>query len=208
MSMLSFGVIFLVAGLAVTQAEVWGSLTSNSRGGQDYNMNFGRQFGSNTANFGGGVYAGGNTAGGGLTRGGFVAANMNGFSASISKSKTDNYGSTLEQNFQANLLKNDKHQLDAIAFHSRTNLDNGFNFNRVGGGLDYNTAKGHGASVTVSRIPQLNMNTVDVQGKVNLLKSQDKSTTLDLTGTISKHSGGPLDGQMDKRVDLKLTKRF
>ncbi|XP_073814957.1 attacin-A-like [Musca autumnalis] len=202
------GVTIIVATLSMVQAQFGGSLSSNSRGGQDYFASLGRQFGDNNRNVGGGVFASGNTLGGPLTRGGFLSANSNGLGVGISQSKTDNFGSTFAQNAHANLFRNDKHQLDAVAFHSRTNLDNGYNFNKVGGGLDYKNVQGHGASVTVSRIPQLNMNTVDVTGKLNLLKSQDKSTSLDLTAGVSKNIGGPMDGQIDKHVNLGLTKTF
>ncbi|XP_013116855.2 attacin-A-like [Stomoxys calcitrans] len=204
----SIGLIALLATLSVAYAQFGGSLTSNSRGGADAFLRLGHQFGDANRNFGGGVFASGNTLGGPVTRGGFLSANSNGLGASLQHSKTPGFGSVFSQNARANIFQNDKHNLDANAFHSRTKLDNGFKFNTVGGGLDYNHANGHGASLTASRIPQLNMNTVDLTGKANLWKSQDRATTLDLTGGVSKNFGGPLDGQTNKHVGVGLSHNF
>ncbi|XP_075147922.1 attacin-A-like [Haematobia irritans] len=208
MSSNGFGLLLILASLAMVRGQFRGSLTSNSRGGADAFLQVGRQFGNQNRNVGGGLFASGNTMGGPVTRGGVLSANSNGFGASLQHSKTDNFGSVFSQNARANIFDSGKHKVDATAFHSRTNLDNGFQYNTVGGGLDYNHANGHGASVTVSRIPQLNMNTVDVTGKANLWKSQDKATSLDLTGGISKTSGGPMDGQTNKHVEVGLTHNF
>ncbi|XP_061396482.1 attacin-A-like [Musca vetustissima] len=204
----SLGIIIVLATLALAKAQFGGSITSNSRGGADVFARLGHQFGDNKRNLGGGVFASGNTLGGPVTRGAFLSGNADRFGASLSHSRTDNFGSTFSQNVNANLFQNDKHKVDANAFHSRTHLDNGFKFSKVGGGLDYNHANGHGASVSASRIPQLNMNTVDVTGRANLWKSRDQATSLDLTGGVSKNFGGPLDGQTDKHVGVGLSHNF
>ncbi|XP_075147920.1 attacin-A-like [Haematobia irritans] len=204
----SIRLIVILAIFSVVQAQFGGSITSNSRGGGDAFLRLGHQFGDNKRNLGGGVFASGNTLGGPVTRGGFVNANAGRFGGSLQHSKTDNFGSTFSQNARANIFNNDRHNLDANAFHSRTKLDNGFKFNTVGSGLDYNHANGHGASVTASRIPQLNMNTVDVTGKANLWKSQNQATSLDLIGGVSKNFGGPLDGQTNKHVGVGVTHNF
>ncbi|XP_059220101.1 attacin-A [Stomoxys calcitrans] len=197
-----------LASLAMARAQFGGFVTSNGRGGMDGYIQAGRQFGTPQQNIAGGVFARGNTMGGDVTRGGFLSAKSNGLSASLQHAKTDNVGSVFSQNVRANILNTPRHNLDATAFHSRTNLDNGFNFNQVGGGLDYTHASGLGAAVTASRIPQLNMNTVDVIGKANLYTSPDKSTTVDLTGGVSKTMGGPMDGQVNKHIEVGLTQTF
>ncbi|XP_061396481.1 attacin-A-like [Musca vetustissima] len=202
------GIIAVLATLAVANAQFGGSITSNSRGGADVFARAGHQFGDNNRNFGGGVFASGNTLGGPTTRGAFLSGNADRFGATLSHSKTDKFGSTFSQNVNANLFQNDRHKLDANAFHSRTHLDNGFKFSKVGGGLDYNHANGHGASVTASRIPQLKMNTVDVTGRANLWKSRDQATSLDLTGGVSKNFGGPFNGQTNKHVGVGLSHNF
>ncbi|XP_075147921.1 attacin-A-like [Haematobia irritans] len=204
----TIGLVGIFCSLALAYPQFGGSLTSNSRGGADAFLRLGHQFGDSNRNLGGGVFASGNTLGGPVTRGGFLSANSGRFGGSLQHSKTDNFGSVFSQNARANIFNNDRHNLDANAFHSRTKLDNGFKFNTVGGGLDYNHANGHGASVTASRIPQLNMNTVDLAGKANLWRSQNQATTLDLKGGVSKNIGGPLDGQTNKHVGVGLTHNF
>uniref|UniRef100_A0A1B0AC50 Attacin C-terminal domain-containing protein n=1 Tax=Glossina pallidipes TaxID=7398 RepID=A0A1B0AC50_GLOPL len=75
-------------------------------------------------------------------------------------------------------------------------------------GLGYDHVNGHGASLTASRIPQLDMNTLGLTGKANLWSSPNRATTLDLTGGVSKHFGGPFDGQTNKQIGLGLNSRF
>ncbi|XP_073819976.1 attacin-A-like [Musca autumnalis] len=204
----SIGIFVLGIMAVVVNGQFSGTITSNRRGGHDVFANLGHQFGNNKKNVGGGVFASGNTMGGPVTRGGYLSANANRFGGSLSHSKTDKFGSTFSQNANANLFQNNKHKLDANAFHSRTHLDNGFKFNTVGGGLDYNHARGHGASVSASRIPQLKMNTVDVTGKANLWKSRNQASSLDLTGGVSKNFGGPMSGQTNKHVGVGLSHHF
>uniref|UniRef100_A0A1A9VUF4 Attacin C-terminal domain-containing protein n=1 Tax=Glossina austeni TaxID=7395 RepID=A0A1A9VUF4_GLOAU len=54
----------------------------------------------------------------------------------------------------------------------------------------------------------LDMNTLGLTGKANLWSSPSRATTLDLTGGVSKHFGGPFDGQTNKQIGLGLNSRF
>ncbi|XP_011181921.1 attacin-A [Zeugodacus cucurbitae] len=201
---------FFLLGLLVCSAaaQFSGTLGSNPRGGNDFNLNLARSFGNQRTNAGGGVFANGNTLGGPVTTGGFLAANRNGHGAGLEYSKTPGFGSTFSQNAHATILERNNHNLGANAFHSRTNMDNGFKFNKFGGAVTYDHANGHSASLGASRIPQLNMNTVDLAGKANLWRSRDRSSTLDLTGGVSRNFGGPFENKWNKNIGLGLTHRF
>uniref|UniRef100_A0A1A9W308 Attacin C-terminal domain-containing protein n=1 Tax=Glossina brevipalpis TaxID=37001 RepID=A0A1A9W308_9MUSC len=188
--------------------KMFGSASSNPKGGLDVNLGFGKNVGDAASNAGAGAYAAGNTGGGPTTTGVFLEANKNNHGLTLEHSKTDKFGSNLTSSAHANLLKNDTHQLKANAFHSRTHLDNGFKFDCVGGGLGYNHVNGHGAALTGSRIPQLDMNSLNITGKANLWTSPNRSTTLDLTGGATKHFGGPFDGQTNKNFGLGLNTKF
>uniref|UniRef100_A0A1A9VUE7 Attacin C-terminal domain-containing protein n=1 Tax=Glossina austeni TaxID=7395 RepID=A0A1A9VUE7_GLOAU len=208
--MQSFKICFFISCLSVVlvKGQFGGTVSSNPNGGLDVNARLSKAIGDPNANVVGGVFAAGNTAGGPATRGAFLAANKDGHGLSLQHSKTDNFGSSLTSSAHANLFNDKTHKLDANAFHTRTHLDNGFKFDRVGGGLGYDHASGHGASLTASRIPQLDMNTLGLTGKANLWSSPNRATTLDLTGGVSKHFGGPFDGQTNKQIGLGLNSRF
>ncbi|XP_037951655.1 attacin-A-like [Teleopsis dalmanni] len=201
--------IVLLGLSAVVNGQLSGSIAANpTNGGQDVNLMLSKSIGDAKTNVGGGLFANGNTNGGPLTTGGFLAANKDGHGLSLQHSKTPGFGSTFQQNAHVNLLDKNNHNLAANAFHSRTNLENGFKFDRVGGGLNYNHANGHGASLTASRIPQLNMNTVGLDAKANLWRSLDRQTSFDLTGGVSKNFGGPFNGQVNKNFGFGLTHNF
>lgn len=113
----------------------------------------------------------------------------NGHSLMLQQSQTDKFGSTLSESARVNLLKNDRHNLDALASHSRTKLENGFKFDRVGGGLDYSHASGLGATLSASRIPKVDLNHVDLTGKYNVWKSPSGRSSFDLTGGATRTFG-------------------
>uniref|UniRef100_A0A1A9VUE6 Attacin C-terminal domain-containing protein n=1 Tax=Glossina austeni TaxID=7395 RepID=A0A1A9VUE6_GLOAU len=187
---------------------MFGSASSNSKGGLDVNLGLGKSVGDAASNAGAGVYAAGNTAGGPATAGVFLEANKNNHGVSLTHSNTEKFGSSLTTSAHVNLLKTDTHHLNADAFHSRTHLDNGFKFDRVGGGLTYGHSNGHGVALTGSQIPQVGMKSLDVTGKANLWSSPNRATTLDLTGGVSKHFGGPFNGQTDKKIGFGLKTNF
>uniref|UniRef100_A0A1B0GB38 Attacin C-terminal domain-containing protein n=1 Tax=Glossina morsitans morsitans TaxID=37546 RepID=A0A1B0GB38_GLOMM len=62
--------------------------------------------------------------------------------------------------------------------------------------------------VRTLELVQLDMNTLGLTGKANLWSSPNRATTLDLTGGVSKHFGGPFDGQTNKQIGLGLNSRF
>uniref|UniRef100_A0A1A9W309 Attacin C-terminal domain-containing protein n=1 Tax=Glossina brevipalpis TaxID=37001 RepID=A0A1A9W309_9MUSC len=208
MQSFKIGLFISCLSIALVKGQLSGTASSNPNGGLDVNARLSKAIGDPNSNVVGGVFAAGNTDGGPSSRGAFLGVNKDGHGLGLQHTKTDNFGSTLTSSARANLFNDQTHKVDANAFHSRTHLDNGFKFDRVGGGLGYEHANGHGASLTGSRIPQLGMNTFDLGGKANLWSSSNRATTLDLTGGVSKHFGGPFDGQTNKHIGLGLNSRF
>ena len=86
-------------------------------------------------------------------------------------------------------------------------MSNGFKFERNGHGLDYSNINGHGLSFKQSNIPDFGRQN-ELAGKANLWSSQDRNTRLDLTGTASKWTSGPFEGQKNFGAGLGLTHMF
>ncbi|XP_011179367.2 attacin-B-like [Zeugodacus cucurbitae] len=186
---------------------VGGSLASNPRGGADARLDIAKAIGDPNHNVIAGAFAAGNTDRGPVTTGGSLAYNNNGFGAAISKTQTPGVRDTLTQSVNANLFNNGVHSLDANAFKSQNTLANGFKFDRNGAGLDYSHINGHGASLTKSTIPNFGSQ-LELAGKANLWSSPDRNTRIDLTGSGSKWTSGPLSGQRDYFGGVGLTHMF
>lgn len=106
-------------------------------------------------------------------------------------------------------MNNDRHNLDAFASHGRTKLDNGFKFDRLGGGLDYSNANGLGATLSGSRIPKIDLNTVDLTGRYNVWKSPSGRSSFDVTGGATRTFGaGAGTPRLDKHFGGVFSSRF
>lgn len=125
----------------------------------------------------------------------------------LTKTHTPGVQDSFQQSAHANLFNNGKHNLDAKVFASQNKLANGFEFQRNGAGLDYSHINGHGASLTHSNIPGIGKQ-LGLDGRANLWSSQDRNTRLDLTGTASKWTSGPMSGQSNFGGGLGLTHIF
>lgn len=186
---------------------VGGSLASNPRGGADARLDIAKAIGDPNHNLIAGAFAAGNTDRGPVTTGTSLAYNNNGLGAAISKTHTPGVRDTLTQSVNANLFNNGVHSLDANAFKSQNTLANGFKFDRNGAGLEYSNINGLGASLTKSTIPNFGSQ-LELAGKANLWSSPDRNTRIDLTGSGSKWTSGPLSGQRDYFGGVGLTHMF
>ncbi|XP_067627453.1 attacin-B-like [Eurosta solidaginis] len=187
---------------------VGGALASNPNGGADARLQIANAIGNPNHNLIASAFAAGNTDRGPVTTGGMVAYNNNGLGGAISKTHTPGVRDTVTQSLNANLFNNGVHTLDANAFKSQnTLLKNGVEFERNGFGLDYSHINGHAASLTKSTIPNFGSQ-VELAGKANLWSSPDRNTRIDLTGSGSKWTSGPLSGQRDYFGGVGLTHMF
>ena len=131
----------------------------------------------------------------------------NGLGAALTKTHTPGGIDSFKQSASANLFNNGVHSVDANVFASQNKLANGFKFERNGAGLDYSHINGHGASLTHSNIPGFGKQ-LELAGKANLWSSQDRNTRLDLIGTGSQWTSGPLSGQRNFGGQVGLTHMF
>ncbi|KAL5279015.1 AttA.2 family protein [Megaselia abdita] len=190
-----------------SSAQLFGSASSNPSGGFNTMIGAGKSFGTPNQNANLGAFASRNTMGGPVTTGLFGGAHKNGAGFNLLHTNTPGVGSTFKQGADLNLLNQGNHKLDANAFHQFNKFDNGLKFNSVGGGLDYNHAAGHGASLGVSHIPKFDHTKVDLTGKANLWRSVDRATSLDLTGSASR-TFSPSGNRNDFGAGLGLNHRF
>ncbi|XP_037950152.1 attacin-A-like [Teleopsis dalmanni] len=187
--------------------NIGGTVTTDPSGKQNINVQAAHTIGSDKANLSAGVFASG-TPGGNVTHGAFAAANTDKGGIGIQHSTTPGFGKTMSEKAHVNLFKNDQHAFSATASHSRTQMENGLKFDRVGGGTNWNSAQGHAASVGVTHVPQFNMTTLDAAAKANLWTSQNKASTFDLNANASRHLNGPFKGQNNFGAGVGFTHRF
>ncbi|XP_055539461.1 attacin-B-like [Wyeomyia smithii] len=132
--------------------------------------------------------------------------NFNEHGASFSKSNIPGVGSQTRLDGTANLFKSDSNRLDANAFKTFHKFDNGPSFGSHGAGLDWNNARGHGASLGFDRTPALRETNVFATGKANLW--QNRGSSLDAFGTASRTLSGPNRGRNNFGAGLGLSHRF
>ncbi|MFW8423547.1 hypothetical protein, partial [Klebsiella pneumoniae] len=92
--------------------------------------------------------------------------------ASISRDINRGVSDTLTKSVSANLFRNDNHNLDASVFRSDVRQNNGFNFQKTGGMLDYSHANGHGLNAGLTRFSGIG-NQANVGGYSTLFRSND-----------------------------------
>ncbi|XP_058823808.1 attacin-B-like [Topomyia yanbarensis] len=126
--------------------------------------------------------------------------------ASFTRSNIAGVGSQTRLDGNANLFKTDSNRLDANAFKSFNKLNNGASFGSHGAGLDWNNARGHGASLGFDRTPALRETNVFATGRANLWQNQQSS--LDAFGTVGRALSGPSRGRTNFGAGIGLKHRF
>ena len=124
--------------------------------------------------------------------------------ASISRDIDRGVSDTLTKSVSANVFRNDNHNLDATVFRSNVLKDNGFQFTKTGGMLDYSHINGHGLNAGLTRYSGIG-NEANVGGYSTLFKSNDGLTTLKANAAGSQWLSGPFANQRDYSFGLGLS---
>ncbi|XP_037816538.1 sarcotoxin-2A-like [Lucilia sericata] len=126
----------------------------------------------------------------------FKWSNANGHGASFSRENNKGISETETKAAIANLFHNRKHNLDASFFDTNVAYNNGYNFGKTGGLLDYTHADGHGLNAGLTRYSGIGKK-AEVNGYTNLFTSQDGRATLNANAGASRWFNGPYGGQND-----------
>nr|P24490.1 RecName: Full=Sarcotoxin II-3; Flags: Precursor [Sarcophaga peregrina]BAA14185.1 sarcotoxin II unit 3 [Sarcophaga peregrina] len=124
--------------------------------------------------------------------------------ASISRDVNRGVSDTLTKSISANVFRNDNHNLDASVFRSDVRQNNGFNFQKTGGMLDYSHANGHGLNAGLTRFSGIG-NQANVGGYSTLFRSNDGLTSLKANAGGSQWLSGPFANQRDYSFGLGLS---
>ncbi|CAK1547663.1 unnamed protein product [Leptosia nina] len=113
--------------------------------------------------------------------------NLHGHSASITGKHIKNFGNQLTAAGKLNLLHNDRHDLSAHAFGTRTFPNNPMipNFNTVGGGVDYTFNNKIGASLGMSHTDLLKRTDYSAMGNLNIFRNPTSSLDFNAGATKS-----------------------
>ncbi|CAG4966038.1 unnamed protein product [Colias eurytheme] len=134
----------------------------------------------------GGIY-GAKDGGFGAASAGLALDNVNGHGASITGKHIPDFGDQLTGAGKVNLFHNDKHDLSANAFATRTFPKNPVipNFNTYGGGVDYMYNNKVGASLGVAHTDLLKRTDYSAMGNLNLFRNPTSSLDFNAGATRS-----------------------
>ncbi|XP_019530162.3 attacin-A [Aedes albopictus] len=133
---------------------------------------------------------------------------FNGHSASVTKTNQPGVASQTRFDGSANLFKSSTNQFGANAFKSQTKWADGPSVGSHGAGLNWNHARGHGASVAFERTPALKQTNLSATGRANIWQSRDRQTSLDAFGSASRTWVGPMRGKTNYNAGFGLSHRF
>ncbi|XP_059217383.1 uncharacterized protein LOC106086445 [Stomoxys calcitrans] len=134
-------------------------------------------------------------------------SNSLGVGASLSRDINKGVSDTFSKSVNLNLLNTDRNRLDAIYSQSNIRQNNGFDFNKNSGSLDWSNAGGHGANLGLSRFEGIGKQG-SVSAHTNLFKSDDGNTRLDAYGGGSKWLSGPFENQRELNFGLTGSHSF
>ncbi|XP_055644323.1 attacin-B-like [Toxorhynchites rutilus septentrionalis] len=137
-----------------------------------------------------------------------AGAKFNDHAASITKTNIPGFGSQTRFDANANLFKSNTNKFDANAFKTFNNPKSGPSYGSHGGGLSWNNARGHAASIGFERTPAFRETNGFVSGKANIWQSRDRQTSLDAFGRASKTFSGPNSGRTNFGGGIGLSRRF
>ncbi|XP_030374746.1 attacin-A [Scaptodrosophila lebanonensis] len=155
-----------------------------------------------------GVSAAGQVPNGPVTTSVYGQLNANGHSLSVERGHTQGLSTATTVAGNASLLANKHHELNANAFHSHIKPNHGPSFDKMGGGLSYQSAGGHAANVGVSHIPQAHMTTMNAGASANLWTSSSGNSSLNANTNAMRHMSGPFKGRNDFGGGFNFQHRF
>ncbi|XP_005180075.1 sarcotoxin II-1-like [Musca domestica] len=127
--------------------------------------------------------------------------NSMGVGGSLSRDINKGHSDTFTKSLGVNIFNNDRNSVDAAYSQSRTNLNNGFGFNKESGSVNWSNTGGHGATVAVNRFEGFGKQ-ASVGGHTNLFTSSDGNTRIDAFGSGSKWLSGPMQGDKEMNVGI------
>ncbi|XP_061391073.1 uncharacterized protein LOC133326453 [Musca vetustissima] len=181
------------------------TLSTNSRGLNNINGYITQKVAHEKLNILSGLFANINLDGAPLIRGVFGEIENSCLSLGLTYAHVASNGINLQKTLRLNLFKDDKEAMDLNFFHNETSLGGTLKFARYGGNLSWRCFKGHSISFGISHTGLFNTTAMEAAFKINLWKSENGSTSLDVGTNMAHFIQGPLEGYQDVMVTLAFS---
>ncbi|XP_073819425.1 attacin-A-like [Musca autumnalis] len=181
------------------------TLSTNSQGLNNINAYITQKVEHDNLKILSGIFANVNLDGAPLIRGVFGEIENSCISLGLTYAHVGVDGINLQKNLRLNIYKDEKEAMDLNFFHHETKLGVNFKFARYGGNLSWSCLKGHTMSFGISHTALFNTTAMEAAFKINLWKSENGSSSLDVGTNMAHFVRGPLEGHQDLMVTLAFS---